>query len=138
AAETTNFRVFYQKSPELAARVARTAERTRTITYRDWFGRTPSPWQFRCDIYLHPTARDYHMATGVPEAVPGHSSFRYDGGRLVSRRIDLHCDCPTMVSAVLPHEMTHAVLPGRVRQGCAPTLGQRRDGDPGRTTLPNQ
>jgi hypothetical protein len=111
-AQTTNFRVFHQESPELAARVARTAERARTMTYRRWFGKLPSPWPLRCDMYLHPTARDYSLATGVPEAVPGHSTFQYDGGRLVSRRIDLHCDCPTMVSAVLPHETTHAVLHG--------------------------
>jgi hypothetical protein len=111
-AQTTNFRVFHQNSPELAARVARTAERSRTMTYHRWFGRAPSPWLFRCDIYLYPTARDYSMATGVPEAVPGHSTFQFDGGRLVSRRIDLHCDCPTLVSAVLPHETAHAVLHG--------------------------
>jgi len=119
-AQTTNFRVFHQKSPELAARVARTAERTRTITYRQWFGRAPSQWQLRCDIYLHPTARDFGMATGVPEAVPGHSTFQFDGGRLVSRRIDLHCDCPTMVSAVLPHETTHAVLHGMFDKDALP------------------
>src|SRR5262249_14776256 len=28
------------------------------------------------------------------------------------RRIDLHCDVPTMVQAVLPHETTHTVLAG--------------------------
>jgi hypothetical protein len=81
------------------------------MTYRQWFGRAPS-WPLRCDIYLHPTARDYGVATGIPEAVPGHSTFYYDSGRLVSRRIDLHCDCRTLVSAVLPHETTHAVLHG--------------------------
>jgi hypothetical protein len=119
-AQTTNFRVFHRNLPELAAKVARTAERTRIMTYRQWFGRTPSPWPLQCDIYLYPTARDYHMATGVPEVVPGHSSFQYDGGRLVSRRIDLHCDCPTMVSAVLPHETTHSVLHGMFDQEALP------------------
>jgi hypothetical protein len=133
-AQTTNFHVFHRESPELAASVARAAERARTITYRRWFGRAPSPWQLRCDIYLYPTARDYSMATGVPEVVPGHSTFQYDSGRLVSRRIDLHCDCPTMVSAVLPHETTHAVLQGMFDKEALPrwanegmaTLGEPR------------
>jgi hypothetical protein len=119
-AQTANFRVFHQSSPDLAASVARTAERARTTTYRQWFGRVPAHWPLRCDIYLYPTARDYGMATGVPGAVPGHSSFQYDGGRLVSRRIDLHCDCPTMVSAVLPHETTHAVLHGMFHKEALP------------------
>jgi hypothetical protein len=119
-AQTPNFRVFHQASSELAAQVARTAERTRTLAYRQWFGDTPSPWQVRCDIYLYPTAREYHMATGVPEAVPGHSSFRYDGSRLIARRIDLHYDIPTMVSAVLPHETTHAVLQGMFDRDALP------------------
>src|SRR5207244_3282532 len=36
-----------------------------------------------------------------------------ENGRLVTRRIDLHCDDPNMIVAVLPHETTHVVLAGQ-------------------------
>ncbi len=109
---TANFRIFHKQSRELACKVAETAERTRAATLDKWFDKIPADWERRCDIYLHATAVDYAKVTGVPDTVPGHSTFRFDSGRLVSRRIDLHCDFHTMRSAVLPHEVTHAVLHG--------------------------
>ena len=33
--------------------------------------------------------------------------------RVIQRRIDLHCDVADMITHVLPHETTHAVLIGR-------------------------
>jgi hypothetical protein len=118
--QTANFRVFHKDAAEMAALLGQTAEQTRAATYRKWFGQAPSGWTPRCDIYLHANARDYSLVTGVPEAVPGHSTFQFDGGRLLSRRIDLHCDCPTMVSAVLPHETIHAVLHGMFDEKALP------------------
>ena len=41
-------------------------------------------------------------------------------GRIVSRRIDLHCDDPNAFVGVLPHETTHAVLAGRFGPGRLP------------------
>jgi hypothetical protein len=111
-AYTAHFRILHTQSRELACKVAETAERTRAATLEKWFGEIPTASERRCDIYLHATATDYAKMTGVPETVPGHSTFRFDSGRLISRRIDLHCDFPTMQSAVLPHEVTHAVLHG--------------------------
>jgi hypothetical protein len=35
-----------------------------------------------------------------------------DGGRVISREIHLHCDNPSALNAVLPHETTHVVLAG--------------------------
>ena len=117
---TEHFRVFHKGSRELAGTVAETAERTCKEAFHKWFGEACCQWRPRCDIYLHETAQDYALATGVPAAVPGHSTFRFDGGRLVSLRIDLHCDVPTMVSAVLPHEVTHAVLHGMFAEQALP------------------
>jgi hypothetical protein len=111
-ASTAHFRILHTQSRELACKVAETAERTRAATFEKWFGEIPAAPECQCDIYLHATAIDYAKMTGVPETVPGHSTFRFDNGRLVSRRIDLHCDFPSMQSAVLPHEVTHAVLHG--------------------------
>jgi hypothetical protein len=35
-----------------------------------------------------------------------------EGSRVISRRIDVHCDDPNMCVGVLPHEVTHVVLAG--------------------------
>jgi hypothetical protein len=113
-AETTHFRVFHQQGRDLAGRVAEVAERTRAAMSRKWLGREDA-WPVRCDIYLHATGQDYTRATGVPAASPGHSKIETDPGtgRVVSRRIDLRCDNPAMLEAVLPHETTHVVLAGQ-------------------------
>jgi hypothetical protein len=93
--------------------VARAAERTRADMNRKWFGAACEPWTPKCEIYLHATGQDYSRVTGVPGGSPGHSSFHLDGGRVLGRRIDLHCDDPGMLPAVLPHETTHVVLAGK-------------------------
>jgi len=113
-AETPNYRIYHNQGRELAEQVAQAAERTRTTMARKWFGGFKEDWTPRCDLYLHATAQDYSKATGVPVGSPGHSSFRTDGSRVLSRRIDLHCDDPqNMLRAVLPHEATHVVLAGQ-------------------------
>ncbi|MBY0522388.1 MAG: hypothetical protein K2R98_03280 [Gemmataceae bacterium] len=113
-AETANFRIFHTQSKEVAEQAAQVAERTRLTMSRKWFGGFKDDWNPRCDLYLHATAQDYSKATGVPNNSPGHSSIRSDGGRVLSRRIDLHCDdVNNMLVAVLPHEATHVVLAGQ-------------------------
>src|SRR5262249_2624026 len=111
-AETANFRVFHNQARELAEQVARVAERTRTEMHKKWFGGTPEGGNPRCDIFLHANGQAYSQQTGKPAGSPGHSSISMEGSRVLVRRIDLHCDVPTMVQAVLPHETTHTVLAG--------------------------
>jgi hypothetical protein len=112
-AETTNFRIYHNLSADWVDQVARAAERTRADMNRKWFGAACDPWTPKCEIYLHATGQDYSRVTGVPGGSPGHSSFHLDGGRVLGRRIDLHCDDPGMLPAVLPHETTHVVLAGK-------------------------
>lgn len=111
-AESANFRIFHNQSRELAEQAVRICERTRADMHRKWFGGAPETWNPRCDVYLHATAQEYSRVTGVPTNSPGHSSIRQDGGRVIGRRIDLHCDIANMQAAVLPHETTHVVLAG--------------------------
>src|SRR5207244_1536980 len=72
-------------------------------------------WESKCDLYLHPTAQDYSRATGVPTTSPGHSRIESEtnGSRIIGRRMDLHCENPAMLTAILPHETTHVVLAGQ-------------------------
>jgi hypothetical protein len=110
-AESDNFRVFHKDNRELAEKVAQVAERTRRDMGSKWFG-DDAEWRARCDLYLHPTARDYSRATGKPATWTAHSTINLEGGRVILRRIDLRGDDAELLTASLPHETTHAVLAG--------------------------
>jgi hypothetical protein len=114
-AESDYFRVFHNQPRELAEKVAQVAEQTRSAMSRKWLAGGGEAWPTKCDVYLHTTGADYSRATGVPAASPGHSRIENDKttGRVASRRMDLRCDNPTMLDAVLPHEATHVVLAGQ-------------------------
>src|SRR5262249_3546429 len=100
-AETENFRIYHMQSPDSGEQAAQVAEQTRTEMHRKWFGVTPPPWNPKCDLILYPTGQDYSRATGVAAQSPGHSSFNLDAGRVISRRIELHCDVSSLLGAVL-------------------------------------
>ncbi len=114
--ETANFRVIYHESRDLAEQAARVAEMTRSAAIRKWFGEEQSTWTPKCTIWLFPNATYYARQTGTSADSPGHSTFKSDPTnteRVIERRIDLHCDLAEMLTHVLPHETTHAVLIGR-------------------------
>jgi hypothetical protein len=109
-AESANFRVLHNQSRTMAEDVARVAERTRTEVQKKWFGETGDNWKSPCEIRLYATAQEYAKATGESETSPGHCNLSSDGA---VRQIHLHCDDANMLTAVLPHEATHAVLSGQ-------------------------
>jgi len=119
-AETKNFRIFHNQPREMVEQAARVAERTRLAMQRRWFGRTGPTWNPKCDLFLHTSGADYSKVTGAPATSPGHSSFRIEGGLVVGRRIDLHCDDLNMLAAVLPHETTHTVVAGNLGEKPVP------------------
>ena len=110
-AESPNFRIYHKQSSEAAEQAAQVAEGARARVQQKWFGDAGEVWDLKCDLYLHPRADDYSRETGKYNS-PGHSTMRVENGRLVVRRIDVHCDDPNMLVAVLPHETTHVVLAG--------------------------
>lgn len=112
-AETSNFRIFHNAGAEWVDQVARVAEDTRARMQRKWFGEVSAAWEPKCEIFLYASADEYSRATGVSRGSPGHSSFQFEAGRVLSRRIDLHLDDPGILIGVLPHEATHVVLAGR-------------------------
>lgn len=112
-AETENFRLYHQHTIELAEDVLRTAERTRTAQLRKWFGDGEEVWRPKCRILLYPSSESYSDATGVPGNVNGNTQIRLDGERVLWRCIHLHGRRNELLPAVLPHEVTHAVLAGR-------------------------
>jgi len=114
-ATSAHFRVHHHDA-ELAEQVLAIAERTREAVAGKWLGRPLPAWPLVCDIYVHPSASAYSQATGAPSDSPGHSSIgaeRTDATRLHSLRVDVRADHAHMLSAVLPHEVTHVVLAGQ-------------------------
>ncbi len=87
---------------------------------RKWFGEEPAPWNPKCRIILYANADHYARDTGKPAASPGHTTMKTEGERVVDRRIDLHCDVANLLTIVLPHETTHAVLSGRFGRHVVP------------------
>jgi hypothetical protein len=112
-AATEHFRTHHIGTKADARKAAVAAEKARTTALRKWFGDASQEWSSPCDVYIYPTVEDYIQGTGVPGQSPGHSEIRIDGNRVLLRRIYLHADVSGMVEAVLPHEVTHAVVAGQ-------------------------
>ncbi len=108
--ETANFRI-HHCYPALAERAGAVAESARTAQAVRW-GSTAAgtSWSPRCDLYLYPTARQYADATGQPERSPGISTMSTNEVKVLSRRMSLRADNPLLLTATLPHEVTHIVL----------------------------
>jgi hypothetical protein len=120
-AETAHFRIFHNQSKDYVEKVAAIAERTRKDMFRKWFNSDGPEWNPKCDIFLHANAQEYTRLTSVPSQSPGHSRFENEaGGRIIGRRMELHCDVPTLLDAVLPHETTHVVLAGQFGRHAVP------------------
>lgn len=112
-AETKSFRIFH-RDRALAEEVARLSEEARVFSHRKWFPDEPMEvWQPKCDVFLYPTGAEYSRATGVGPQSPGHSKVQNEGGRILSRCVELRVDDSSMKDAVLPHEITHVVMAGR-------------------------
>jgi hypothetical protein len=120
-AETVNFRLWHQHSHSLAEAVLRTAERTRATQLRKWFGEIGVRWEPKCRIYLYASGEDYGAATGAPvQWGGGHTDIRTADGRVIGRSIHVYGSQTFVLKGVVPHEVTHAVLAGRLGNGRVP------------------
>lgn len=108
--ESANFRVFHVDSAA-ALQASQAAEAVRSTQAKRWGSTaTRSTWSPKCDIYLYPTPKDFARMTGQPETSPGFSTMGVNGNRIIARRVNLRADHPQLLTAILPHEVTHVVL----------------------------
>lgn len=120
-AETVNFRLFHQHERSFAEEVLRMAERTRSVQMRKWFDRVGDDWNPKCSLYLYPSGEAYSEATGAPrQPGGGHTDIQATEGRVLSRRIHVHGTRSFLLKGVVPHEVTHAVLAGRLGRDRVP------------------
>jgi hypothetical protein len=108
--ESANFRIFHDDQA-LAEKASVAAESVRSQQARRWgSSATRSTWEPKCEIYLYPTPRRFAELTGQPETSPGFSTMGLNGNRITARRVNLRADHPQLLTAILPHEVTHVVL----------------------------
>ncbi len=108
--QTANFRIFHCDSA-LAQQAATVAESVRTAQAKRWGSPAiHTNWTPLCDLYLYPNPQSYAQGTGQPEISPGISTMTNNGVRVLSRRMSLRADNPMLLTATLPHEVTHIVL----------------------------
>lgn len=113
AVQTRNF-IVYHRDPALGQEVAELAERARQYASELWFkGEAAGDWSPKCELYLYSTAQEYGMSTGVAPQSPGHTKVVNSGGQILSRKVHLRADYPSLKHAVLPHEVAHVVFAGR-------------------------
>jgi len=97
--------------PRLAEAAGEAAESVRADQAKRWGSPAlQRPWTPRCEIHLYPTGRAFAQATGQPENSPGFSTMFSNGNRVTARRTSLRADHPQLLTAILPHEVTHVVL----------------------------
>ena len=92
------------------AAVVAAADAHRAALFDKWSGPPAGPWAVPCEIIVHPTAAAFAAATGQPPEATGRATVTLDGGKVLSRRIDLRADDPTRADDALPRELTHVVL----------------------------
>ncbi len=108
--ESANFVIFHD-DPALADRVSEAAELARDALTRKWAGSPPPrAWSPKCELYLYPTAAIFAQVTRQPIDSPGFSTMESNGVAVTGRRIKLRADAPSLVDAVVPHEVTHVLL----------------------------
>ena len=108
--DTANFRIFHTDA-RLAEQAAEAAESVRAAQAKRWGSPAlQKPWNPRCEIHLHPTGQAFSAATGQAETSPGFSTIESNGNRITTRRVLLRGDHPQLLTAILPHEITHVVV----------------------------
>jgi hypothetical protein len=108
--DTASFRIFHRDA-RLAQQAGEVAETARIAQARRWGSKTAErPWAPRCELYLYPSGKALAQATGQPEDSPGFSTMQSNGQRIIARRTNLRADHPQLLTAILPHEVTHVVL----------------------------
>ncbi|MCG8407319.1 MAG: tetratricopeptide repeat protein [Phycisphaerales bacterium] len=68
------------------------------------------PWPISCDVHLYADGVEFRKATGQPEHVQAISIIRKQGQRLQSHAIHSMQTDPLLLSASLPHELSHLMV----------------------------
>jgi hypothetical protein len=114
-AETDNFQACCLDSEASAKGLAQAAEKLRTNLESKWLGDdSQKKWTPKCQIIVHSSQQSYVTAVGRGSGqTVGSSLVKVEKDQIRSRRIDLLGGRADLLSAALPHELTHVVLKDR-------------------------
>ncbi len=99
-AQSQNFIVF-ASTPQLAARVSKTAETHRRELAQYWLGKELSAWSERCPI---------HVQTGPRMGAGGETRFSLISGGVGNWGMSIQGTEERVLDSVLPHEITHTIF----------------------------
>jgi tetratricopeptide (TPR) repeat protein len=116
---TEHFEV-YARNDLVAERVAEAAE-YHFAGLCDWLAvAVADPWEPRCELRVHATRDEWRrvLETGAVTGTP--TEMRIQGERMLLRCVNLCQDDPWLLSATLPHELTHVILADACQGGNLP------------------
>jgi hypothetical protein len=116
-AETTNFRIYHKDDKKLVEQVARALEESRMRAYRKWVGEVEDNWRPKCYVYLDDAKGE------LSKSLHGVRGYTRKGGigLSVRRYVRVRTRDDGLISSVLPHEVTHAVMFGEFGDDEAPS-----------------
>jgi hypothetical protein len=116
-AETTNFRIFHKHDQKVVEQVAKTLEWSRVRAYRKWVGDVESDWRPKCYVYLDDAKGE------LSKNLHGVRGYTRKGGLggTVRRYVRVRSRDDGLISSVIPHEVTHAVMFGEFGENEAPS-----------------
>jgi hypothetical protein len=114
--QTPHFDV-YGRSELIAGRVSEAAEYHFAEIAR-WLGiASLDDWAPRCEIRIYADLDEFHEATGTSGVTRAVSRTRVQGDRVLLRQISAFQSDPWLLSATLPHELTHILLAEAAQSG---------------------
>ena len=117
--QTPHFDV-YARSDMIATRVAEALEYHYPLL-AEWLGVSADrDWQPRLEVRVHATREDMQQATGTRGITHAVSHTRLKGDRVVLRKLEVFQGDQWLLSATLPHELTHALLADAHRRSVPP------------------
>lgn len=105
---TTEHFVVYHRNNEIGQRVAAVAELTYDRLFRAMGLSTH--WYKPCDVFIHPTQEEFMASTDNHKWSGGAHFIAQRNGVLKSHRIESFQTQPRLLQAIIPHEVTHAML----------------------------
>lgn len=109
--ETDHF-VVHHRNEKVGRQVAKVAEKVYKRLYKALD--CDSDWYKKCEIYLYPDKEEFTKVTGQHKWTGGSHTIVRRGGVLLNHRIESFQTQPRLVSAIIPHEVTHALLAHRL------------------------
>ena len=98
-----------------AKEVKRHLEHNLARYQKRWFRKEQAPkFERKIDIYLHPDKATYLSQSKAPQWSEGYTVGEYRYQQLLNQGVHFNTSNPQFLTATLPHELVHIVMPHRL------------------------